>query len=90
MFRVLRFKDKSNLIPSILGNVKTILRKPCFHMSSLSHEAKRMISQLQHCLPKSILWDKVILETRLVSTRMILPRLGMLQTKVVHKSHSTP
>lgn len=45
-------------------------------MSSLSHEVKHRLSQLQHCLPKLIPYDNVLLEIRLVIVGMIPLEFG--------------
>lgn len=52
--------DRSSLVPSVWGIAKAILRISCFHVSSLSHEEKCRLSQLQNCLPKTIPCDDVL------------------------------
>lgn len=58
-------------------------------MSFLSNEAKHRLSKLQKFLPKLVPGDDVILKTRLVVAGMIHSGSGMLESRVVHKPHST-
>lgn len=77
------FVDGSDLNHPIRGNVKSILKRPCFHVSSLSDDVKHKLSLIQQCLPTPTPYKKVLPKARQANVGMIELGSGLMQTKLV-------